>query len=149
MQKNQRFKQRGIAGIQFVTAGLRKTTAQNRRTIMDHLLLTGMQFYAYHGVNAQENKVGNTFFVDLTIEGDFSAACHSDNIADAINYASVYEVVDQTMKVPCKLLEHLAENICRQLKDSFPQLISVEIKLTKINPPLIGQMESASIILVR
>jgi len=108
-----------------------------------------MRFYAYHGVGEQERKVGNTFLVDLIAEGDFSIACESDQLTDAINYAALYESVSRVMKVPCNLLEHLAEAICRSIKHDFPQLSRIEITLTKQNPPLVGQMDSASVILVR
>ena len=108
-----------------------------------------MVFYAYHGVGEQETKVGNTFIIDLKIGGDFSKACKSDKIEDTVNYASVYDKVKIIMNKPCKLLEHLAEKICIQLKHSFKQIEVIEIKLSKINPPLFGQVESASIILIR
>lgn len=116
---------------------------------MDKILLKGMRFYAYHGVGEQERKVGNTFMVDLIVEGDFSKACQSDQLVDAINYADLYESVSKVMQVPCNLLEHLAEAICLSIKHDFPQLSRMEITLTKQNPPLVGQMESASVILIR
>lgn len=108
-----------------------------------------MTFFAFHGVSEQERKVGNTFIIDLKIGGDFSVACKSDNIADAINYASLYEEVKQVMEIPCNLLEHLAEKICNKLKNEFIKIQSVEIKVTKINPPIEGQIESASVIIIR
>lgn len=116
---------------------------------MDYILLTKMQFHAFHGVTEQENKVGNTFYVDLKIGCDFTKACISDNIEDTINYADVFSMVDKIMKNPCKLIEHLAENICSELKSRFSQIKSIEIKVTKLNPPISGQLDSASIILER
>lgn len=116
---------------------------------MDYLLLSNMSFFAFHGVNPQESKVGNTFIVDLKIGGDFKQACISDNIEEALNYAEVYQTVKKVMDVPCNLIEHLAENICTALKKDFKKIESIELKVTKINPPIIGQMESASIILNR
>lgn len=116
---------------------------------MDYILLNKMTFFALHGVSEQERKVGNTFIVDLKIGGNFSVACNSDNIEDAINYASIYEEVKQVMGIPCNLLEYLAEKISMKLKHEFPQIQSVEIKVTKINPPIEGQIESASVIIIR
>jgi dihydroneopterin aldolase len=116
---------------------------------MDYLLLSNISFFAFHGVNEQETKVGNTFTIDLKIGGDFKSACASDNIEDAINYAEIYQTVKKVMDIPCKLLEHLAEEICIALKKDFTQIESIEIKVTKINPPIVGQMDSASIILYR
>lgn len=116
---------------------------------MDKIQLKGMRFYAYHGVGEQERKVGNTFMIDLIIEGDFSKACQSDQLSDAINYADLYDAVSTVMRAPCNLLEHLAETICRSIKQDFPQIQRVEITLTKQNPPIVGQMDSASVILSR
>ena len=116
---------------------------------MDFLVLNNMQFYAFHGVYEQEQKIGNTYIVDLKIGSDFSKACTTDNIKDTINYASVFDEINREMKKPCKLIEHLAENICQRLKKQFNSIQSLEIKVTKINPPLQGQLESVSIILVR
>jgi len=108
-----------------------------------------MQFHAYHGVFEQEQKIGNTYFIDLKIGADFSKACNTDQIEDTINYASAFHEIQEEMKKPCCLIEHLAENICRRLKKSFMEIQSIEIKLTKQNPPLHGQLESVSIILNR
>lgn len=116
---------------------------------MDKIVLKGMRFYAFHGVEEQERKVGNTYMVDLVVEGDFTTACSSDQLHDTVNYAQLYETVSMVMQVPCNLIEHLAEKICRAIKQNFPQLQRVEITLTKQNPPLVGQMDSASVILSR
>jgi 7,8-dihydroneopterin aldolase/epimerase/oxygenase len=116
---------------------------------MDFLTLNHMQFHAFHGVFEQEQKVGNTYFVDLKIGADFSKAFKTDQIEDTINYASVFHEIQDEMKKSCNLIEHLAENICKRLKSSFKEIQSLEIKLTKQNPPLHGQLESVSIILNR
>ncbi len=116
---------------------------------MDYLFLKGLRFYAYHGVFEQERAVGNTFTVDLKLGGDFTLACQTDAIDNALNYGEVYNVVAEVMTTPSRLLEHVAERICQQLKTAFPLIATMEVTLTKTNPPLVGEMESASIILSR
>ncbi|HET9570718.1 MAG TPA: dihydroneopterin aldolase [Bacteroidales bacterium] len=116
---------------------------------MDFLQLNHMQFHAYHGVFEQEKKIGNTYFIDLKIGADFTKACKSDQIEDTINYASVFHEIQEEMKNNCNLIEHLAENICQRLKSTFAEMQLIELKLTKQNPPLHGQLESVSIILTR
>jgi 7,8-dihydroneopterin aldolase/epimerase/oxygenase len=116
---------------------------------MDFLVLNDMQFHAFHGVHKQEQKIGNTYFVDLKIGGDFKKACQTDQIEDALDYGSVFYEIQEEMKNSCRLIEHLAENICKRLRSRFTEIQSLEIKVTKQNPPLHGQLESVSIILFR
>lgn len=65
----------------------------------------------------------------------------------SINYAAVYAVVKEQMDIPSKLIEHVAGRILYALKERFPQLAAVELKLSKLNPPFGGDVHSASIIL--
>lgn len=116
---------------------------------MDYLSLNNMQFHAYHGVFEQEKQVGNTYYIDMKIYADFSKACKSDLVEDTINYASVFNEIQKEMQKPCHLIEHLAENICTRIKAGFRSVQSIEIKLTKNNPPIEGQMDNVSIILFR
>ena len=36
----------------------------------DRIILTGLQFYGFHGVNPEERSLGQTFVVDLEAELD-------------------------------------------------------------------------------
>lgn len=109
--------------------------------------LRSMNFYAYHGVAQQERVVGNNFVVDLIITAPLEAAVKSDNLDDTINYATVYEVVKREMMIPSKLIEYAAGRILKALKERFPAITDVEIRLSKLNPPFGGDIHSASIIL--
>ena len=124
--------------------------------------LEKMRFYAYHGVMPQETKVGNDFVVDLILTAPLEQAVKSDELDDTINYAAVYAVVKEQMDIPSKLIEHVAgieeekllasgfkvpARTAQSLKERFPQLAAVELKLSKLNPPFGGDVHSASIIL--
>lgn len=109
--------------------------------------LKEMRFYAYHGVMSQETKVGNNFVVNLVITAPLEQAVRSDELDDTINYAAVYAVVKEQMNIPSKLIEHVAGRILYALKESFPQLTAIELKLSKLNPPFGGDVHSASILL--
>ncbi len=111
------------------------------------ITLDAMKFYAYHGVEAQERKVGNTFVADLVLSAPIEGAVKSDAIEDTINYATVYEVVKREMAIPSNLLEHVAGRILVALKEAFPELLAIELRISKMNPPLGGDVRSASVIL--
>lgn len=112
------------------------------------ILLENLVFYANHGVFPQETIVGNVFTVDLKIEINLEKPCISDDLNDTISYADVYEDVKNEMMVPSKLLEHAAFRIIRRLKDKYTEIDVVEIKLSKRNPPIGGQSDSASVIII-
>ena len=103
-----------------------------------------MKFYAYHGVSLQETKVGNYFTVDISYSFPMDKACLSDDINDTISYADVYKTVKSEMGRPSKLLEHLTGRIFGALKSDFPQLSYLKIKVSKLNPPLEGEVFCAS-----
>jgi len=105
-----------------------------------------MRFYAYHGVLPHENVVGNRFVVNIRIDADLSAACQSDNVDDTINYAEVFYIVKAEMDIPSKLLEHVAYRILRSVKTAFPQISEIEVRLAKTNPPIVGDVENAEVI---
>lgn len=109
--------------------------------------LEAMKFYAYHGVMPQEKKVGNNFVVNLVLTAPLEQAVRSDELDDTINYAAVYDVVKKQMEIPSKLIEHAAGRILHALKEHFPQLTAVELKLAKLNPPFGGDVYSAAVIL--
>ncbi len=116
---------------------------------MDCIELKGMTFYAFHGVMEQERKVGNTFVVDLKLDVDLSSAIASDRLEDTINYADVYRLVKDIMLIPSNLLEHVAGRILNQLKQTYPSLLGIEVCISKINPPIGGDVYSSTVTLKR
>ena len=111
--------------------------------------LEGMEFYAYHGHFAKEQIVGNRFIVDLTLFTDCTTAAKSDELIDALNYQSAYLIVKEEMQIKSHLLEHVAERILKHLYVDFETIEKAKIKISKLNPPLGGQIEKVSVTLER
>ncbi len=109
------------------------------------LVLNGLRFFARHGVGEQERLVGNEFTVDLRMEVGWPRAIHTDNVADTVNYAGVYEAVKAEMAVPSKLLEYVAGRIVKRLFLEFPSVNCIELRLSKRNPPMGADMEAAGV----
>lgn len=107
--------------------------------------IENMRFYARHGVMPQEQIVGGDFTVTLQAEVDMSRAMESDDIADALNYADLYQVVEREMAVPSKLLEHVAGRIGKAVFEHFPQVISLDVKVVKLNPPMGADCDGAGV----
>lgn len=89
--------------------------------------------------------MGGDFTVTLQAEVDMSRAMESDDIADALNYADLYQVVEREMTVPSKLLEHVAGRIGKAVLEHFPQVISLDVKVVKLNPPMGADCDGAGV----
>lgn len=109
--------------------------------------IEGMQFYAFHGHFDTERVVGNKFRVDLSFETDCSKAAISDDLNDTVNYQEVYELVKREMQEPSRLLENVAQRILDCLFKTFPGIKNAKIKISKLNPPMGGEIEKVSITL--
>jgi dihydroneopterin aldolase len=106
-----------------------------------------MKFYAFHGVGAQERLTGNRFLVSLTLEAPLSKAVYSDDIGDTVCYAEVFSIVKGEMDIPSRLIEHVAGRILKSLKERFPQITAMELSVSKLNPPVTGDMPSAAVVI--
>ena len=101
-----------------------------------YIYLSSLRFHAYHGVMPQERLTGNDYEVSLKIGYDVSNAAISDEVDDTLNYAGVYDIVVQEMQVPSKLLERVAWRIGDRLFRRYAFIFTVDLRLTKLNPPM-------------
>lgn len=105
---------------------------------MTEILLEGLEFYAHHGFFEAEQQLGNRFQVDLKIEANLDLAAKTDNLNQTIDYVEVYQLVQDLMKQKFQLLETLAERIIKEIRNRFPQSISITCTVSKFNPPISG-----------
>jgi dihydroneopterin aldolase len=110
-----------------------------------YIILKEVRFHAFHGVMPQERKVGADFAVSLKVGVDLSRPVVSDEVADTLNYATLYEVVKREMETPSRLLEHVAGRIGQAVFNHFPQVTTAEVVLTKLNPPMGADSEGAGV----
>src|SRR5690554_4098569 len=115
---------------------------------MNKILITGMEFFAFHGHYEEEKLAGNKFVVDLTLWYNTRKAEQSDNLEDALNYQSVYISVKEIISnTKVKLLEHLAAKILDNLFSEFDNLRKAEVYLKKVNPPMGGQIKDVGVVM--
>ena len=114
---------------------------------MSYITLEGMEFFSYHGCFKEEQVIGTNFVVDLKIETDVTEAAITDDLHKTINYQSVYLLVKEEMKMKSKLLENVAQRILTSLLNHFPAIINIEVKVSKLNPPLGGKLRCVSLIM--
>lgn len=111
--------------------------------------LEGLEFYAYHGCFKAEQIVGNKFTVYVRMEYNPEKAVKSDDIHDALNYQRAYEMIKEQVQITSHLLEHVGQRILDVLYKNFPELEHATVKISKMNPPMGGQIEKVSLTLSR
>lgn len=110
--------------------------------------LDGIYLRAYHGCYDLEQQVGNRFRVDMVIRTTLGDLPQSDDVTQAVNYLTVYEIVERTMKRTQRTIEAAASNIIEAVKAEFPQIVEVECTVAKIAPPLGGKIDKVSVTLI-
>jgi len=112
---------------------------------MVRIELIGLEFFAFHGVHAEEQKAGNNFIVNLTIEGDFERAVQHDVLEGTIDYEMLYAVIKDEMQIRSKLLEHVAGRILKRIIEGHPEIKEISIAIDKLNPPIEGVCEATRV----
>jgi dihydroneopterin aldolase len=110
-----------------------------------YITLTNVRFRALHGVLPQERRVGGDYTLTLRVGFDVSRAVQSDDVADTLNYATLYETARQEMAIPSRLLEHVAGRIGQRVLSEWPEVTTIDLTLTKENPPMGADCDGASV----
>lgn len=114
-------------------------------SVRSYITLEGLKFHARHGVIAQERQTGGDFVVTLRVGYPLEAAMASDDVKDTLDYGALYQVVKCEMNEPSNLLEHVAGRIAKAVEVAFPEVSSIDLKLTKLNPPMGADAEGATV----
>src|SRR3712207_922278 len=111
----------------------------------DEILLEGMRFYAYHGVNPEEQALGQRFLVDVVLAVDLRPAGQSDDLANTVSYSAVYKIVRGIAEgEPRQLIEAVAEEIAGAILTGFPLVVRVTVTVRKPEAPMKGSMLDAA-----
>lgn len=118
-----------------------------KKGIMGKIILEGMEFFAYHGCFHEEQIIGTRFVVEVALETDTTKAEISDHLEDTVNYQAVYGLVRHEMEQKSQLIEHVGRRILNAIKEAFPEITSLQVTLSKVNPPLGGKVKQVTCVL--
>ena len=109
------------------------------------IFISGLRVYAFHGVLPQERLVGGDYLVDVRVDYSHSLATESDRVEDTLDYSRLHHLIDEEMAIPSSLLEHVAGRITRRVQRDFPEMSSVWVRITKVNPPMGAACQGAGV----
>lgn len=107
----------------------------------DRIVLTGLEFWALHGVYEHEKATAQRFEVDLEVELDLAPAANLDDLALTVDYGAMAERVRAVMAgPPVDLLETLAERIAGAVLADFERVRAVVVRVRKPDVELVVPM---------
>lgn len=114
---------------------------------MGKVKITNIRVYAHHGCLREESIVGSEYSVDVTVETNLSKASVSDELSDTVDYVHIHQIVKEEMQIASKLLEHVAKRIIDRALTEIVMVDDVEVSVSKINPPIGGDVEKVTVVL--
>ncbi len=104
-----------------------------------------IRLYAYHGCLAEEGLIGSDYRVDVEVDADLQKASLSDDLKDTVDYVTLFQIVKTEMAIRSKLLEHVGKRILDRIFEELPSVLEGSVQISKINPPIGGDVEAVSV----
>jgi dihydroneopterin aldolase len=98
------------------------------------LELRGLRVFGYHGVEEEEQRLGQLFLYDLELEvGDRGA---SDRLEDAVDYTQVAQAIRElSTQRRFDLLEALATAVAAMVMERFrPESLRLRVRKPQVKP---------------
>ena len=112
---------------------------------MGKIKLKDIKIYAYHGCLSEENLIGGEYLVNLSVFSNLKKSSLSDELKDTIDYVSLLDIVKKEMLSPSKLLENVVKRVVEKIFLVFPKINKVSLEVSKLNPPINGNVFSVSV----
>ena len=116
---------------------------------MGIIKIKNIRVYAYHGCLVEEGKIGSDYRVDLDVKADLKKSAQTDQLADTVDYVHLNRIVKEEMAVRTKLLETVASTILDRILDELHLVTWARVKVSKLNPPIGGNVEMVSVTMKR
>lgn len=113
---------------------------------MDRIYIKGLEIFAYHGVNPEEKRDGQTFILDITLYADLGRARATDDLNDTVNYAAVRKTVQRAFTLNSyDLIERAAQAVCEAILKEHPRVEKVGLLLKKPEAPMNAKFDYVAV----
>ncbi|MGY5352313.1 dihydroneopterin aldolase [Wenyingzhuangia sp. IMCC45533] len=112
---------------------------------MGTIKVKNIRIYSNHGCLQEEAKIGSHYRVDVEVEADLSKSAKSDKLADTVDYVHINKIVEEEVLQRSELLEHVVDRVLDRLFREIPLIDKATVALSKLNPPIGGDVEAVTI----
>ncbi|MGW9230444.1 dihydroneopterin aldolase [Pseudorhizobium sp. NPDC055634] len=110
------------------------------------ITLKNCAFFARHGVHAEENRLGQRFFVDAEMEVEAGDVLVTDRVEDTVDYGVAFTLIETIVTgSQRRLIETLAMDVAIALCERFPQVVRAVITVRKPSAPIQGVLDHAEV----
>lgn len=109
--------------------------------------VNGIKLYAHHGCMEEEAKIGGHYSVDIEVHTDFTEAAETDDLSKTVDYVTINQIVKEEMAIRSKLIEHVGLRIMNRIQHEVNGIEGLQVKITKISPPINGDVANVAIII--
>jgi dihydroneopterin aldolase len=108
-----------------------------KESTLTKLCIKDAEFYAYHGVKAEEQALGGKYQVDLELYYNATEAIINDDVNYAVNYEeAMYCIREVVCDESYNLVETIAWEILNMIMEKFPMLVKSTVRVRKMNVPI-------------
>ena len=109
--------------------------------------VNGIKLYAHHGCLPEEEAIGGNYIVDVRVTTDFTKAMHHDLLQETVDYVDINSIVKREMAIRSKLIEHVGHRIVTALKKEIQGIDELRVCITKLTPPINGDVDNVAIVI--
>ena len=103
----------------------------------DRIILSRLAVYAYHGLHAEEERLGQRFYISVVCELDLGEAGRNDDWNRTVCYGRLTELVHSIATGRrFRIIEALAETIAAEVLAAFPRVERVRVTVEKPEAPV-------------
>lgn len=116
---------------------------------MGIIKVKNIKLYAFHGCLDEEAKIGSPYRVDVKVKADLKKSAKTDELTDTVDYVHLNHIVKEEMAIRSKLLEEVAQRILDRFFKEIPMIQKATVGVSKINPPIGGNVAEVVIVLTK
>jgi dihydroneopterin aldolase len=116
---------------------------------MGIIQVNNIRLFSNHGCLEEEAKIGSEYRVDVEIKANLKKSAQTDELSDTVDYVHLNRIVKEEMAIRSKLLEQVAQRILNRFFKELKMLKKAKVAVSKINPPIGGNVEEVVIVLTK
>ncbi len=108
--------------------------------------VTKLSLFAYHGVNDEEQRIGQRFYVDLALSVGQVTATQSDLLDGTISYEHVIHCVsDRFCGEKFRTIERAARAVSDAVMERFPTVEALTVTVHKPSAPVAAIFDDVAV----